>query len=158
MDIKVQGTHRIEFNPRGNTYCRRSNFYEIFNRAKQDIDEEKNASEENKVSWALKNLERIFHINMENNPERFYKENGQLNIMDIIEEYGDNVSFQDLKELSKTIIALKDLGKIDEEDFIKAMRWITDKIQGRAIQFENENRVAEELEKVSKIYKKDDKK
>lgn len=158
MDIKVQGTRRVEFNPRGNTYCRRSNFYEIFNRAKQDIDEEKNASDENKVSWALKNLERIFHINMENNPERFYKENGQLNIMDIIEEYGDNVSFQDLKELSKTIIALKDLGKIDEEDFIKAMRWITDKIQGRAIQFENENRVAEELEKVSKIYKKDDKK
>lgn len=85
-------------------------------------------------SKPVKDLEDILDFDLEEDKDRFIKKNGKINISDILNEYGSNVSGNDLKKLGETINSLYNSGAIDTEDYFYAMKWIVTKQMEKSTQ------------------------
>lgn len=85
-------------------------------------------------SKPVKDLEDILDFDLEEDKDRFIKKNGKINISDILNEYGSNVSGNDLKKLGETINSLYNSGAIDTEDYFYAMKWIATKQMEKSTQ------------------------
>lgn len=85
---------------------------------------EENRSE---VLGAIGTLDQIFGINMLGSQGDFFNKDGTVNIVKIIDLYGNNVSSNDFKSLSASLETLKDNGLISTEDYIYAIKWIQTK-------------------------------
>ena len=85
-------------------------------------------------SKPVKDLEDILDFDLEEDKDRFIKKNGKINISDILNEYGSNVSGDDLKKLGETINSLYNSGAIDTEDYFYAMKWIVTKQMEKSTQ------------------------
>lgn len=85
-------------------------------------------------SKPVKDLEDILDFDLEKDKDRFIKKNGKINISDILNEYGSNVSGNDLKKLGETINSLYNSGAIDTEDYFYAMKWIATKQMEKSTQ------------------------
>lgn len=85
-------------------------------------------------SKPVKDLEDILDFDLEEDKDRFIKKNGKINISDILNEYGSNVSGNDFKKLGETINSLYNSGAIDTEDYFYAMKWIVTKQMEKSTQ------------------------
>lgn len=81
----------------------------------------------------LKKLENILGTTEDDIKENFTKDNGKINIMDLLEQYGNDISSNDLKDLKDTICGLYKEGAIDDIDYFTALKWINEKIMQKEV-------------------------
>lgn len=99
-------------------------------------------------SKPVKDLEDILNFDLEDKKDKYIKKNGKINISDILNEYGSNVSGNDLKKLGETINSLYNSGAIDTEDYFYAMKWIATKQMEKSTQIGIEKMIGNEIIKL----------
>ena len=99
-------------------------------------------------SKPVKDLEDILDFDLEERKDKYIKKNGKINISDILNEYGSNVSGNDLKKLGETINSLYNSGAIDTEDYFYAMKWIATKQMEKSTQIGIEKMIGNEIIKL----------
>lgn len=101
---------------------------------------------------SIEDMEKIFNIDIMGNEDQYFKEDNKIDILKIIDNYGDNVRDKDLEDLQKTVTTLWKEGMITDEDYFYAIKWIALKMEQKAIKLRLEN-VKKETE--DNIYYKD---
>ena len=110
----------------------------------------------NDKSTDVKRLEKLFNIDIKNNPEEFINSDGTINLFDIINSYGNNLSSNDLREFGDTINALYKNNKISDDDYFYALNWITKKFLEKSVTLSIHDKIDKENLKIVD-HKKDEK-
>lgn len=92
------------------------------------------------VDNAINIIDNLLDTDIAENKDKYYKQNGKLNILDIIDRYGDSMGYSDLNEFAKAVNSLWENGEIDEKDYFIAIKWIAAKVKEKSIELEAENR------------------
>ncbi len=161
MDTKVTNTNVNNFTNKSSAVRGRGNgntpqeFKEIMekhikgketrSKEKEGIQTSQNGFMEEKfrkdsVDNAINMIDNLLDIDIAGNKDKYYKENGKLNILDIIDQYGDSMGYSDLNEFAKAVNSLWKNGEIDEKDYFAAIKWIAAKVKEKSIELEAENR------------------
>ncbi|GAA0075765.1 hypothetical protein UT300005_01430 [Clostridium sp. CTA-5] len=88
---------------------------------------------------SIKDMEKIFNIDIIGNEDKYFKEDNKIDILKIIDNYGDNVGDNDLEDLQKTVTTLWKENMITDEDYFYAIKWIALKVEQKAIKIQLEN-------------------
>lgn len=110
----------------------------------------------NDKSTDVKRLEKLFNIDIKNNPEEFINSDGTINLFDIINSYGNNLSSNDLREFGDTIDALHKNNKISDNDYFYALNWINKKLLEKSVTLSIHDKIDKENLKIVN-HKKDEK-
>ncbi|NLK22682.1 MAG: hypothetical protein GX309_01445 [Clostridiales bacterium] len=110
----------------------------------------------NDKSTDVKRLEKLFNIDIKNNPEEFINSDGTINLFDIINSYGNNLSSNDLREFGDTINALYKNNKISDDDYFYALNWINKKFLEKSVTLSIHDKIDKENLKIVD-HKKDEK-
>lgn len=99
-------------------------------------------------STDVEKLEKLFNIDIKNNTEEFMNDDGTFNIFDLINNYGDNLSSNDLREFADTINSLHKRNKISDSDFFYALNWINKKILQKSMTLSIRDKIDKENLKI----------
>ena len=101
---------------------------------KKDLLTKDELSEIYDKSTNIKVFGSILKIDMKNDKDKYTKENGKVNLREILARYGDNVDTKGLNELSGVLTSMFKEGLLDEEDYFEGLKWIERKIFEKSIQ------------------------
>lgn len=143
MGIKIETISNINLENKSKISKKENGtFFNILNSQKSEVEkvEKEQLSKKYDNSSNIKVFGRILSIDMKENKEKYIKENGKLNIVEILNKYGDKVNTKGLNELVKVVNSLFKEGLIDEKDYIEALKWIRTKIFEKSLQISNEKK------------------
>lgn len=101
---------------------------------KKDLLTKDELSEIYDKSTNIKVFGSILKIDMKSGKDKYTKENGKVNLKDILAKYGDKVDTKGLNELSGVLTSMFKEGLLDEEDYFEGLKWIERKIFEKSIQ------------------------
>ncbi|MBW6410053.1 hypothetical protein [Clostridium weizhouense] len=87
----------------------------------------------------IKDMERILDIKIIGNEDKYFKEDNKIDIFKIIDNYGSNVSSNELEDFQRTVTTLWEEGMITDEDYFYAIKWIALKVEQKSIKIKLEN-------------------
>lgn len=143
MGIKIETTSNINLENKSKVSKRENGtFLNILNSQKSEAEkaEKEELSKKYDNSSNIKVFGKILSIDMKKNKEKYIKENGKLNIVEILNKYGDKVNTKGLNELVTVLNSLFKEGLIDEKDYFEALKWIRTKIFEKSLQISNEKK------------------
>lgn len=135
MEIKVNKVH--EESIKLNKISKTDNSFKSILREKKekkDLLTKDELSEIYDKSTNIKVFGSILKIDMKNDKDKYTKENGKVNLREILARYGDNVDTKGLNELSGVLTSMFKEGLLDEEDYFEGLKWIERKIFEKSIQ------------------------
>lgn len=109
------------------------NFIEELAKA-QETEQQK--TEVNYDSHFVHKLEDILGVTEDDIKTDFTKDNGKINIMEMLNKYGNDVSSKDLRELQGTVTGLYKEGSIDAKDYFTALKWIAEKMMQKSLKMQ----------------------
>lgn len=151
MEFKVNSINTIDQTKKSESKNEKVNdgtsFSAILNKCAENKKEEHTELDFN--SSSIKQLERIFKIDIKANKDKLVKDNGKINLSEIIHTYGNNPSGNDLRDFQKNVTALWENGEIDNDDYYYALKWINEKILEKSKKLEVDDLEYKELDKIT---------
>lgn len=135
MEIKVNKVH--EESIKLNKISKTDNSFKSILREKKEKEDLLTKDELSEIydkSTNIKVFGSILKIDMKNDKDKYTKENGKVNLREILAKYGDNVDTKGLNELSGVLTSMFKEGLLDEEDYFEGLKWIERKIFEKSIQ------------------------
>ena len=151
MELKVQPVNAIDSIIKNEIKNRKTNEATSFSAVMNEYTEKKK-EEHTQLDFdssSIKQLENLFDIDIEANKDKLVKDNGKLNILDIIDSYGDDLTGNDLRDFGNTVTALWKNGEIDDEDYYSAINWINQKVLEKSTELQVDDLKYKELDKIT---------
>jgi len=150
MEIKINDNEKVREHKSSNTKAKEGLvgfFSKCFNDAVGGTEESKSVVKfENEKDSTKDLIESPYFVNMcnildikENDWNKLYKDNGKLNVVKMINDYGNNLTSNELNSFVGSMNKLYEEGMIDTEDYYYALRWIALKVQQFAIKLQIED-------------------
>lgn len=92
------------------------------------------------VMKSIKDIDQMCGIDILRNGDKFINKDNTINIMRILNIYGNKITSSDLDDVSKAINVFMDNGLIKSEDYYAALKWIATRQEAVRIKMQNELR------------------
>lgn len=153
MKIEVDKLKTTDYNfestPEKNTL---KSFASILKAEKSEAEKKEKEIVSKKLSESnnVKVFNNILNVDEPKGRNMYLKDNGKIDVMKMLKEYGNDVKTKDLNTLASVIGALYKEGLIDDEDYFNALKWIRTKIMEKSIEININKKEYEIIESLDK--------
>lgn len=76
----------------------------------------------------IRDLQNLLHKDIFSNEKKYIKENSKIDVINILKDYKEELSNEDLMVFSGVINGLWEDGYLDGEDYFDSMKWVMNEL------------------------------